>query len=558
MKSFKDFSTNTITEGTVSIWSGALRRKPKAYADGFISMWKNGEKMKLTNDKGYVELKKDPDLIKTLEKAAKDGLTDDEMIDALKNGINGRGKWQFDGRTAYLKDVDGNDINLNKVDKENVNPQKTPSGAEWESIISVGFNMLDIGQKSPIPSDFKKYGLDKITIFDKFWPKYNDISLKLGKAFKEEGFKPPMIQTGAGGSGTIKLNKDWTTWGGKNKTPKTDMSTKERKISLKKKGGSQLMSAQKGEAMATFHAALQLMGTNSKNQKYIEGIIKKINSDFKTIMLEGTVGDLDNPNSALRKGLEKSGDFKKKKQEIVDQQAVNESLSTLMEEVFNGKGRSKEVQEFHKSFKEHFVFEAASGLTKFKGGLGTASHLVEFTESGTISKFHPMGKVDGIGDGQWNIHQDIKDMARSVDFYVSFKTGSKNPYSALRTKTAKQVKEDYEPTLRDLVLETLEEDGILLLTEENIQLDEWSLVKKAFDKVSRRASKMRGWVQDKAKDAMNWLKGFIGALLKKVSQALSKIVAMGKKALHALLKFFGFEPKNASGSGPAIIFHKMV
>ena len=109
-----------------------------------------------------------------------------------------------------------------------------------------------------------------------------------------------------------------------------------------------------------------------------------------------------------------------------------------------------------------------------------------------------------------------------------------------------------------MVLETLEEDGILLLTEENIQLDEWSLVKKAFDKVSRRASKMRGWVQDKAKDAINWLKGFVGALLKKVSQALSKIAAMGKKALHALLNFFGFEPRNASSSGPSIIFHKMV
>ena len=108
-----------------------------------------------------------------------------------------------------------------------------------------------------------------------------------------------------------------------------------------------------------------------------------------------------------------------------------------------------------------------------------------------------------------------------------------------------------------MVLETLEEDGTLLLTEENIQLDEWSLVKKAFDKISRRASKMRGWVQDKAKDAMNWLKGFVELLLKKVKQALSKIVEMGKKALHALLKFFGFEPKNASGSGPAIIFHKM-
>ncbi len=38
-----------------------------------------------------------------------------------------------------------------------------------------------------------------------------------------------MTQTGAGGGDTIKLNKDWTTWGGKNKTPKTDMSTKKEK-----------------------------------------------------------------------------------------------------------------------------------------------------------------------------------------------------------------------------------------------------------------------------------------------------------------------------------------
>ena len=268
MKSFKSFSI-PIIEGTVSIWSGALRRKPQAYADGFIEKWKNGEQMKLTDDKGFVELKKDLNLIKTLEQAVKNGYVEDEMITALKDGINGKGKWQFDGRTAYLKDINGIDINLNKVDKENVNPQDTPSGAEWESIISVGFNMRDLKQISPIPSDFKKYGLDKITIFNKFWPKYNAISLVLGDAFKNAGFLPPMTQTGAGGGKTITLNTQWSTWGGKNKTPKTDMSTKEKKISLKKKGGSQLMSAQKGEAMATFHAALQLMGTNQKNKTYI-------------------------------------------------------------------------------------------------------------------------------------------------------------------------------------------------------------------------------------------------------------------------------------------------
>ena len=98
------------------------------------------------------------------------------------------------------------------------------------------------------------------------------------------------------------------------------------------------------------------------------------------------------------------GKLNKKKQEIANQQKINEKLSELMEQVFNGKGKDGKVKAFHKSFKEHFVFEAASGLKKFNAGLGTASHLVEFTEQGTISKLHPMGKVDGTGSGSWNIH----------------------------------------------------------------------------------------------------------------------------------------------------------
>ena len=38
---------------------------------------------------------------------------------------------------------------------------------------------------------------------------------------------------------------------------------------------------------------------------------------------------------------------------------------------------------------------------------------------------------------------------------------------------------------------------------------------------------------------------------------LNKMVSLGKKALHAILHFFGLEPKDAASSGPAIIFHKM-
>ena len=569
MKSFKSFSNLhkqvDILEG--SLWGDAIKRKPDAYAEPFLDMWKDPNTFfKREDEIGTIQLKYDLKQATALKDGVDNGLVGKDLSDHLRN--NG---WELDNYGTPLLTIKGttDKISFNKLSKENVNPQKTPSGAQWESLISMGFNLHAGGVKNwGTLKYYEGLGIDEIT-FGKvinFWPKYGAVSMKLGKEFAGAGFKAPMTQTGAGGDKEIKLNDQWTTWGGKNKTPKTDMTTAKKKISLKKKGGSQLMSAQKGEAKATFNATLQLMGTKGKNQTYIKGVIDKIESDFKTIMLDGTIGDLEKPNSALRKSLQKSGQLNKKQQEVATQQKVNEKLSELMEEVFNGKGKDGKVKAFNKSFKEHFVFEAASGLTKFKAGLGTASHLVEFTESGTISKNYSMGTIKGLGDGQWDIDEQIKKMANQIDFYVSFKTGSKNPYSALRSKAAKQVKEEYTPfnnvddmpTLRDLVFETLEEDGTILLTEEYLQLDEWALVQKAFDKVKKRASKMRGWVQDKAKDAMNWLKGFIGLLLKKVSQALTKIVAMGKKALHALLHFFGFEPKDAASSGPAIIFHKMV
>ena len=568
MKSFKDFSTirpKVLEEGT--LWGGAIKRKPEAYVEPFLNMWKDPNTFfKREDESGTVQIDYNSKQASALQKGVDLGLKGEDLVNHLKD--NG---WELDSRGTPLMKIKGSSdkINFNKLSKENVNPQKTPSGAQWESLISMGFNLHTTGVKNWGTITYhKNLGIDEKT-FDKvigFWPKYGAVSMKLGQAFSGAGVKAPMTQTGGGGDKEIKLNDQWTTWGGKNKTPKTDMTTAKRKISLKKKGGSQLMSAQKGEAMATFHATMLLMGTKGSNKKYIQGVIDKINSDFKTVMLDGTVGDLQKPNSALRKDLQKSGQLNKKQQEVANQQKMNEKLSELMEEVFNGTGRGKESQEFHKSFKEHFIFEAASGLTKFKAGLGTASHLVEFTENGTISKNYSIGTIAGLGDGQWNIGKEISKMANQIDFYVSFKTGSKNPYSALRTKSAKQVKnEQFEfnnmdnmPTLRDLVFETLEEDGTLLLTEENLQLDEWALVQKAFDKVKRRASKMKGWVEDKVKGAMNWLKGFVELLLKKVKQVLSKIVELGKKALHALLKFFGFEPRNASSSGPAIIFHKMV
>ena len=261
---------------------------------------------------------------------------------------------------------------------------------------------------------------------------------------------------------------------------------------------------------------------------------------------------------------------------IVRGDEINKSMTRLMEQIFNGdlsgdfakhiKGQAGGIEKataFHKKFKEHFVFEAASGLRKFANNDATAGYLVEFdADRGSISYNQRLGTMGSITD--FKIDSKIKDMAARTNFYVSFKTGSKNPYSALRAnvKAEETNLSDFDdfkglPTLRDLVFETLKEDGTILLTEGYQELDEWALVRRAFDRVKKRASRVKGWVKDKAESAMKWLEGFVKKLFEKVKKALKALINLGAKALHALLNFFGIDIKGGSSDGPAIIFHKM-
>lgn len=558
MQNFKQHFLEQPTLSENTLWGEGIKKKPEKYAEPFLDLWKTKEPIFKRKDKvGTVTLKYDAKLAKALQVGVNDeGLSGDDLENYLRNDHN----WPHtnDKRKTLLLPLEGGgEISFNKLSKENVNPRTSPRPEQWESLISIGFN-IHTGHSKVKASNLtydKELGIDKTT-FSKvieFWPNYGKASMKLGEAFAEKGFKAPMTQTG---SGSVSLSKEWTSWGGKNKTPKTDMTTKEKKISLKKKGGSQLMSAKKGEAMATFNGALELMGTNKTNQKYIKSIVDIVDEKFNSVIMAGTIEDLKNPNSPLMKNLS-SGEQAKLKKEVVTQQKINDEMSELMQEVFNGKGKSAEEKVFHKVYKEHFVFEASTGLKKFNASEGTASHLVEFTEQGKISQYHPLGNVSSVTN--FSISDDIKDIAKKTDFYVSFKTGSNNPYSALRTKALK-LTNSYNhgvSTMRQLVLETLEEDGAMLLTEDMCMLNEWDLVGKAFNKVQKRASKVKGWVKSKAPKAMDWLKNFMNALAKKVKLAMKKIITLGKKALHALIRFFGFEVKDVTSNGPSLIFHKM-
>ena len=565
MQNFKSY----ITEN--SLWGAGVKKSPKKYAQGFLDLWKNGHHFDLDTETGSVKLKWNDKQAKALQKAVDDDLVGEDLEKYLAD--NG---WNVNKNGTPIMTIadTGEKISINKLGKNNVNPQTSPSGAQWESLISIAYNLklkkVKYEGKPSITGYDKDFGIDEKT-FNKvfpFWKVYGETAMKLGEDFSNK-FSGHMEQTGAGGE-LITLSSDWSNWGGTNKTPKTDIKTDQR-ISLKKKGGAQLMSAGSKEVIATFNAAMQLMGANSKEKAWIIYVINSIEKNFQTITMDGTVKDLKK-GTGFAKNLD-SGKRDKLKADVARGDVVNKNMTRLMEQIFNGdlsgdfakhiKGQSggaAKAKEFHEKFKQHFVFEAATGLRKFGNGLGTAGYLVEFDDnSGKISKNILMGKMNSVTD--FKISPEIVKMANATNFYVSFKTGSKNPYSALRAgvKAEETNFSDFDglPTLRDLVFETLKEDGTILLTEGYQELNEWELLRRAFDKVKKRASRVKGWVQDKADSAINWLKGFVKKLFEKVKKALKAIVALGKKAFHALLNFFGVEIKGGTSDGPALIFHKM-
>ena len=582
MKSFRNYSN--LTES--SLWGAGVKRKPKQYAQGFLDLWKDGKSFTLDDGTGSVKLvynKKQADALKFA--VDKKDLEKEELENYLKD--NG---WEVtDNGTPLMTIADGKrkgeKININKLGKANVNPTKGPTGAQWESLICIAYNLRKSGitkydGKPSIEWGDIEFGIDKDTFVKvfPFWEVYGETAMKLGVNFSKK-FSGKMEQTGAGGGG-VSLSSDWSRWGGSNKTPKTDIKTDQR-ISLKKAGGAQLMSASVKESIATFNAAMQLMSANSKEREWLNYVIGSIEKNFQTLVMEGSIKDLKK-GTGFAKKLKASATAKTKEgktyadlqKDLATGNQVNDNMTRLMEQIFNGdlsgdfakhiKGQAGGIEKatkFHKRFKEHFVFEAASGLRKFANNDATAGYLVEFdADRGNITFNEQIGSMSSISDFQ--ISRVIKNMAARTNFYVSFKTGSKNPYSSLRAsvKAEETNFSDFDglPTLRDLVFETLKEDGTILLTEGYQELDEWALVRQAFDRVKKRASKVKGWVQDKAEAAMKWLGGFVKKLFEKVKKALKALVNLGAKAMHGLFNFFGVDLKSVTSDGPAIIFNKMV
>ena len=367
-----------------------------------------------------------------------------------------------------------------------------PSGEDWESLIIVAFN-----------EKYEGYEWERA---EKFWSDYGEDAKKVADSFRKVIKSKNLSQLGAS---TAALNSNW---GGSNKTPKTDiLGDTDERISLKKAGGSQLMSGALEEVLATFDAAMKMVGQNKP--KVLDSFLNTLEEKMGRMSQSGTITSLQKLRDS---GEQLTKDQEKQIAEMenlqLNAQEINSDMSSVFKDIY---------------FKSCFCFEAATGTTKFADKNAIANELIEFNPgSGTITAHLPMKKIE-----------DAKVLASSNSFYVSFKTGGggSKPYLALRTKkmSKKQMLGEDIETFRDIVVEEFSKSdyGMNFLNEANEeQLNEFQI----FNKLSKGIKNVSSKIKDQAKKILD-------GILKRIKLAFDSIKRMGLKMFDSIMYFLGIK-----------------
>jgi hypothetical protein len=403
--------------------------------------------------------------------------------------------------------------------------QSAPEGHDWEDLITDKYNLQNKLTPDTSASENAK----------RFYPTYETYAENIAKDFVQYIGKSPMTQFGKGKSKS-NLSKFWSSFGASDGTPKSDMYTKTHNISLKKKGGSQLMSAAKEETIATFHAALEYMGENSPSG--VREIATQIEENFDKVATKMTKTALDNLSKGDTSSL--SPEDKKAVEKYVSVEAFHKEVNEEIKKTF--------AVEENEQFKEFFVYEAMSGRKKFEGKtpLAIASCCIEFdANKGSVNKFIPIspdGSSKGLS-GPVKVSPEVKSIAKQCTFYTAWKSSSGSPYSTFRINVDSKAK--LNESLDSIIREEIRNDVWVQetnkdLLSESMQLDEMTLFKRAI-------SRMRNVVGAVGKFVSN----LMGRIFARAKNAIKKIMKMGKNAFKNLFAFLGIELKSARVSAPS-------
>lgn len=494
MKSFnqisKEFDSVVLTEGNIS----------------FVDIYKRNN-------------------VATIIKKSKDG----ELVYSPKGqssyklpAVNDSSEWiqtikKYEGETLdkdagkdlqqAFKTTYGKSFSLGNVDKI-MNGLSTltganPSGEDWEALIAVG---VKVHNKLPIDGPEWERA-------QKYWEGHEKQAIQLGADFVKKLGVNDLKQLGAS---VLPTTGEWTKWGATNRTPKTDLIDGRKHISLKKAGGSQLMSAGKEEAIATVNAAMSTYSGSSIGNKRIKEVTKLLEEKMVKLSEKKTVDAIQSLNKKKKLTDSETALIKELDSANLGANEINTQLNKLFSD---------------NVFKSHFCFEAATGRVKFgKSSQGVANSIVTFTDTGKITDILQLDSAEGAG----------RVLSRGNSFYVSFKSSSGSaPYLALRSKklSKKAIQDSLaEETFHGIIHEELSKGGLLL--EDVQQLDEFALLSKLAGKVKDVTSKI----------AMTAKKVF-NAIIERIRNAFNYIVSLGKRAISALLRFFGLRIDNVRVKG---------
>ena len=430
----------------------------------------------------------------------------------LKNKIDIQSKTR--DKEIYLRTIQGPDGKKYTLSgalgayKTNFNQLKKgeaiePKGEDWEGLIVVAHN--------------KKFEGPEWERVEKFWINHGETAAKIAKDFKAKLKQKKLKQIG---SSKATLSDEWL---GKNNTPKTDILGNTAHISLKKKGGSQLLSGTKKEVISTFIAASKYVAKNES--KMVKDFVDMLEEKMKTLYYNGTITDL--------KSKVADGSLKPQKDAVVDeleQMILNQKELTdiLNKQIFNSE-----------KFKIAFSYEAATGKSKFSSAEAIADTLVSFdADNGNISKILKLNNVE-----------DAKPLADNTTFYFSFKSTGKNPMIVLRGQIAEPKKTKSESKKKRTNVKPLSEIIVKEFSRYNKVLGEGiheSLFTEGSTlnefKVLDNLKKFIEKIPDAAKGVKDKFIEIMTSIFNSIKIAFDKIKSLGEKMIDGILDFFGFEP----------------
>jgi len=265
--------------------------------------------------------------------------------------------------------------------------------------------------------------------------------------------------------------------GGKTKDePKTDVISKDltKKISVKK-GKSQLMSAEKKEATATFMAVAQKIGLSDEMQAEV---VKSLNDFATTTRTKGL-----NTKELSKSPEDKLNKINKEAKKIYDEaQKSHKDIQTQL----------KKLVETNQQFEREFIYEAASGYIKFDNNEGTANYILAISDSGNSAVLKSMSNPNS---------KAVTDMMGKIRVSATMKSGSykiEGKKAGYAFYTSLRISLDDVLKKTEKLKESYIKDKSLGLLTESKQL----MYENIIQKISTWLSNIFNWIQDKITNAI--------------------------------------------------------